>query len=373
MWRAYLRPATVNSHNHSSRVGRVFLFEVASLPIRTLALDVVRPIGRPQWAMAACLATMLGAILAASAAVGHARLGAEVALAFLLTAVPSLPQHLRAGLEVIAVRGVTVLCGTLVVMLTDGLPVVRGVAIVAAAMLGARVDWIGPTAGLAVILPSVAFDGATPTPEMVLFALWPYAAGPVAVAVAWLSWLAITRFRHGAENALGPVALKSPDSPHGHALRVGVALALALIVVHQLPASLPGTHWLITSVLLTIQPRPHQTTLRIAQRLSGNTLGAVIAAVVLGCQPPVPVVIAAVTLLFMLATALRGMNYTWWAVMGPPALLMVSEYPALFPWYEGGIRVAMNLAGSAIVAMIVFGSHSALRRYRNRENGLPNA
>ena len=46
--------------------------------------------------------------------------------------------------------------------------------------------------------------------------------------------------------------------------------------------------------------------------------------------------------------------------MGPPALLMVSEYPALFPWYEGGIRVAMNLLGSAIVISIVFGIPKAL-------------
>jgi hypothetical protein len=314
--------------------------------------------------MAACLATILGAILAGSAAVGHEKLGAEVALAFLLTAVPSLPQQLRAGLEVIAVRGVTVLCGTLVVMLTDGFPVLRGIAIVAAAMLGARVDWIGPTAGLAVILPTVHFDGAIPSPQMVLFALWPYAAGPLAVAVAWSSGLAITRAGKSGDDP--PRSIPPPDSPHGHALRVGVALTLALVLVHQLPASLPGTHWLITSVLLTIQPRPHQTRLRMAQRLSGNTLGAVIAAVVLGCQPPVPVVIVAVTVLYFLATALRGMNYTWWAVMGPPALLMVSEYPALFPWYEGAIRVGMNLAGSAIVALIVFGSLSLMQ---NRPKG----
>ena len=320
--------------------------------VRSLATYVVRPMGHPQWAMALFLATMLGAILTASAAIGHAKLGAAVALSFLLTAVPSLPQQLWAGLEVITVRGVTVLCGASVVMLTDGLPTVRAIAIVAAALLGAMVDRVGPTAGLAVILPTIHLP-AIVTPQSVLFALWPYAAGTLAVVIAWLGWSISNRIRQNDPRP-NPSRINPPDSPHGHAARVCLALIIALMVVHLLPADLPGTHWLITSVLLTIQPQPHQTRLRIAQRLSGNTIGAFIAAVALGATPSVHVVIAAVTILFLLATALRPVNYTWWAVMGPPALLMVSEYPALFPWYEGGIRVAMNLLGSAIVVCIVF-------------------
>ena len=59
--------------------------------------------------------------------------------------------------------------------------------------------------------------------------------------------------------------------------------------------------------------------------------------------------------LFLLAMALRPVNYTWWAVTGPPVLLVISEYPQLFPWYEGGVRLAMNLAGAC---------HRARRRVR---------
>ena len=59
--------------------------------------------------------------------------------------------------------------------------------------------------------------------------------------------------------------------------------------------------------------------------------------------------------LFTLAMALRPVNYTWWAVTGPPVLLVISEYPQLFPWYEGGVRLAMNLLGAAIVLAVVFG------------------
>lgn len=149
----------------------------------------------------------------------HAKLGAAVALSFLLTAVPSLPQQLWAGLEVITVRGVAVLCGASVVMLTDGLPTVRAIAVVAAALFGAMVDRIGPTAGLAVILPTIHVP-AVVTPQGVLFALWPYAAGTlaIAVAVAWLGWAGRSavestrpmRVRHRRESTCPTVPMVTP-------------------------------------------------------------------------------------------------------------------------------------------------------------------
>ena len=156
----------------------------------------------------------------------------------------------------------------------------------------------------------------------------------------------------------------------GHAIRVGLAVSAAVVIAGLLPDDLAGVHWLITSVLLTIQPRQTQTGMRIAQRLSGNTVGAVIAAVVLGAYPSAPVVIAVTMLLFLLAMALRPVNYTWWAVTGPPVLLVISEYPELFPWYEGGVRLAMNLAGACIVLVVVFVApwltHRSTRMSRNR-------
>jgi uncharacterized membrane protein YccC len=107
-------------------------------------------------------------------------------------------------------------------------------------------------------------------------------------------------------------------------------------------------------VLLTIQPGRAATGRRLAQRLSGNTVGAVLAAALLGTHPPLGVAVAATVALFTLAVALRPVNYTWWAITGPPVLLVVSEFPRWFPWYEGGVRLGMNLAGAAIVVMVVF-------------------
>jgi hypothetical protein len=269
-----------------------------------------------------------------------------------LTAVPSLPPHLRAAVVTVAVRGLTVVTAALVVV-TAGSPVAHGTTIVVAAVFGAMFERVGPTAGLAVVL--IAVDtGATAATS--LWALLPYAAGVLAVMTAWLAWWTCTRFfrRHSRGAEEPPPAV--PGVARGHAGRVGVAVGAAVLIAGMLPHDLVGGHWLITSVLLTIQPRQAQTGVRVAQRLSGNTVGAVIAAAVLGAQPPTPVVIAVTMVLFLLAMALRPVNYTWWAVTGPPVLLVISEYPGLFPWYEGGVRLAMNLAGACIVLAVVFGA-----------------
>jgi hypothetical protein len=67
--------------------------------------------------------------------------------------------------------------------------------------------------------------------------------------------------------------------------------------------------------------------------------------------------------------ALRPVNYTWWAVTGPPVLLVISEYPQLFPWYEGGVRLAMNFAGAAIVLLVVFAAPALGAIWSRRERG----
>jgi hypothetical protein len=231
--------------------------------------------------------------------------------------------------------------------------------IVAAAVFGALVERVGATAGLAVVLIAVDAGATVATSP---WASWPYAAGALAVMAAWLGWWACTQVFRYDDRVDGESPPAASSAMGGHAVRVGVAVGGAVVIAGLLPNDLVGGHWLITSVLLTIQPRRTQTCVRMAQRLWGNTVGAVIAAVVLGAQPPAQVVIAVTTILFFLAMALRPVNYTWWAVTGPPVLLVIGEYPGLFPWYEGGIRLAMNLAGALIVLVVVFGASWLVRR-----------
>jgi hypothetical protein len=329
--------------------------------------------------MAACLALALGAILAVAAALDRGETGSAVALGFVLTAVPSLPQAWRQAVAVMAIRSVAVVLGAGAAVLALDHPVAVGVATVTAAVVGAFARRVGPTAGLAVVLVAVDVahvGGAQRFPV----ALLSYAVGAALVVVAWAVWFACSRVGRSAENRrrrpvtfptqLRPPVAKQgrpvPKDAGGHAVRVGVAVAVAVWLAGLLPADLVGGHWLVTSVLLTVQPTAADTGMRLAQRLSGNAVGALIAAVLLGARPGFVVIAAATVVLFTLAMALRPVNYTWWAVTGPPVLLVISEYPALFPWYEGGVRLLMNLAGAAVVVAVVFGP-LVLGRFTSRD------
>jgi hypothetical protein len=318
--------------------------------------------------MAACLALALGAILAVAAALDRGETGSAVALGFVLTAVPSLPQAWRQAVAVMAIRSVAVLLGAGAAVLAVDHPVALGVATVTAAVVGALASRVGPTAGLAVVLVAVDVThvaGAQPFP---VAALLSYAAGAALVVVAWTVWFAGSRVGRPTQ-LRPPVTFPTQPVPRDagrHAVRVGIAVAVAVLFAGLLPDDLVGGHWLVTSVLLTVQPTAADTGMRLAQRLSGNAVGALIAAVLLGARPGFVVIAAATVVLFTLAMALRPVNYTWWAVTGPPVLLVISEYPALFPWYEGGVRLLMNLAGAAIVVAVVFGP-LMLGRFTSRD------
>ncbi len=315
-----------------------------------------RPVGRSRWGMAGWLALGLGASLAVTALRGNAEFGSAVALGIVLTAVPSLPVAVRPALVTIAVRGATVLAGALTVVLCAGHPLALAVATVVAAMAGAMIQRVGPTAGLAVILIGRAHrqrSGIGGHHVSVSARRGGRAAGVVGMV----------RLRRRDPHGEAPLPTESTVTGGGgadggvdyaHAARVGVAVGVAVALAALLPGDMVGGHWLVTSVLLTIQPGRYATGVRLVQRISGNTVGALIAAAVLGAHPAAPVVVTVTVVLFLLAMALRPVNYTWWAVTGPPVLLMISEYPQLFPWYEGGVRLAMNVAGAVIVLAVVF-------------------
>ncbi|BBX93424.1 FUSC family protein [Mycolicibacterium boenickei] len=308
--------------------------------------ELLRPVGGSRWGMAAALAVGLGVILCGTVLSGRAEWGSAIGLGFVLTAVPEIPTAWRPALHTMAVRAATVMAvGALVVGMHNA--VALAALTVAASIAGALVPGVGATAGLAVVLISIDLDRGAAGPT----ALCPYLVGIVIVFVGWMVWFAVSRLRHRGEDE--PTSASGPAGA-AHAVRVGVAVGLAVLLATLLPAGMVGGHWLVTSVLLTIQPTQSRTGQRLAQRLSGNAVGAVIAAALLGAHPPAPVMIGLTVLLFLLAMALRPVNYTWWAITGPPVLLVISEYPELFPWYEGAVRLAMNIAGAVIVLLVVF-------------------
>ncbi|MEW5810925.1 MAG: FUSC family protein [Actinomycetota bacterium] len=337
---------------------------------RSYVAEMFQPVGSSRWGMAVWLAAALGAVLAVSAATGHPERGSAVALGVVLTAVPFLPVSWREALRILVIRASAMTVGAVLAVATVGHPVAFGLAVVMCATGGALLARVGPTAGLAVVL--IAADrphAGGVTADVVL----PYLTGAAVVAVAWAAWFVCTdlaRIVRGRDRMRATGAARVTWRQRlPHAVRVAIAVLIAVSLAGLLPDELVGGHWLVTSVLLTVQPAAADTGMRLAQRLSGNTVGALVAAVVLGAHPSLSVIAVVAVVLFTLAMALRPVNYTWWAVTGPPVLLMVSEYPRLFPWYEGGVRLAMNVAGALIVIVVVFGL-PALRRNGSRLTGI---
>lgn len=293
--------------------------------------------------MAAVLAVALGAVFVVCDLLGHSPAGAAVALGFVLTAVPVIPESRSAAAEVLALRTAAVAAGTGVVLMCDGSVPALAVCTVAAAMLGAVLPKLGATAALTVVLVDLHMSRMAESGPLPAAALY-----LIGAAVVWLAVLA-------CRNAT-PAADARTRVRYGHVAAMGVAVALATALATMVPDGVVGAHWLITSVVLSIQADPSATGVRLAQRLSGNLVGAGLAAVILAAHPSTVVLVAAIVVLFLLAMALRPVNYTWWAITGPPVLLLISEYPAVFPWYEGGVRLLMNVVGALIVVAVVFGA-----------------
>ena len=84
--------------------------------------EVLRPVGPSRWGMAVWLAVGLGAILGVTAAAGRPALGSALGLSFVLTAVPSLPVAWRPALVTMGVRGVAILVGATLAVLTSEHP-----------------------------------------------------------------------------------------------------------------------------------------------------------------------------------------------------------------------------------------------------------
>ncbi|MGV9633061.1 FUSC family protein [Nocardia rhamnosiphila] len=316
--------------------------------------------------MASALACALGAVFVACSAVGRVEWGSAIALGFVLTAVPSLPDTPGQLLETVAFRAAAVLGGGLTALVGAAHTGLVACAAVIAAMMGAVVPRIGATAALAVVLIAV-HSGQDSIAAPISFVL-PYMIGAVVVLAASMTWFAIRRLvgrRPCRSVERLPRVPQWSLSTVAHTSRVGLAVTLAIACAALVPDDVVGGHWLVTCVVLTIQPDSTATGIRLVQRLSGNTISAILAAVILAGHPSVMVLVPATVLLFLLATALRPVNYIWWAATGPAVLLLISEYPEVFPWYEGAVRLVMNFAGATIVVLVVFGLPLTIRSIRS--------
>ncbi|WP_127126817.1 FUSC family protein [Georgenia sp. SYP-B2076] len=307
--------------------------------------SLTRPAGAPTWGLSAALAVAVGGALLVGARTGRADEAARVVLSMILVALPSIPEAPAAATRALLVRTSAVTASSLAVTALGGDQLAVAIAVVAAALLGFTVPSIGTTAALALLLLGLRTDmtsGSTSLP-----ALWEL-TGALVVALATFA----TRIRRSPAAAAPapPAGAPGPSWTARRVASVGVAVALALVS----PLGIYGGHWLVTAVLLSVRPTPSATRVRLAQRLLGNTVAALLVALLMAAVPgPAAMALVAAGLVF-LAFALRPLSYLWWAVTAPPVLLIAGDFPLTHDWYEGMVRVGLNVVGAVIVLIVCY-------------------
>ncbi|WP_327122736.1 FUSC family protein [Streptomyces sp. NBC_01727] len=107
-------------------------------------------------------------------------------------------------------------------------------------------------------------------------------------------------------------------------------------------------HWLVTGILLSLRPTPEATQAKARQRIVGNTLGGIAAALVLLTHPGPWAVTATVAATSTLAYALRPANYLYWCLAFPLLLLLLTDFDRPTPWYTAAVRAGLVLVGAVV-------------------------
>lgn len=295
----------------------------------------------------------LAGVLVAGVQTGLVDLAARFGLGVILVALPSLPTTAGDAWRTLGARTLAVLAGAAFVALVDGRPGPVVVGVLLAAAIGAFLPPVRVCAALAVLLCGVRAQVDAPA----ALPLVGEGAGALTVCLVGLLGVLVGRTRGRSPRGPAPTrqALRSrlaEDAEHGLRMVLGLVAAFAVAAVSGL--GLAGGHWLVTAVLLSLQRTGTATRLRVAQRLLGNTAGALLVALIMatGASGTVLGLVAATG--FCAAFALRPINYLWWAVAAPPVLLIIGDFPQVHSWYEGVVRVGLGAVG-ALIVWAVFG------------------
>ncbi|MGO1973944.1 MAG: FUSC family protein [Propionibacteriaceae bacterium] len=313
---------------------------------------LVRPTGGSSWVPGLLLGGALAGVLVTGVQTGLVDLAARSGLGVILVALPSLPATAGEVWRTLGARTLAVLVGAAFVVPAGGRPGLVVVGVLLAAAVGAFLPRVRVCAALAVLLCGVRAQADAPD------ALPLVGEGAGALAVCLVGFLGALLARPNGPPPRGPTPAPSPprsrlaeDAEHGLRMVLGLVTAFAVVAVSGL--GLAGGHWLVTAVLLSLQRTGTATRLRVAQRLVGNTAGALLVALIMatGASGTVLGLVAAGG--FCVAFALRPINYLWWAVAAPPVLLIIGDFPQAHSWYEGAVRVGLGVVG-ALIVWIVF-------------------
>lgn len=292
----------------------------------------------------ALLGLAVGGALLIGLGTGHTAPAGRAAAAMILVALPSIPAEPAAAARTLAARTAAVVAGALAALLVDGQETAVAIGIVLAAALGFLVPILGSTPALAILLAGLRLQ--VDPQALALPGMWEL-VGALVVATVTLA------------ARLVPAAAAAPAEPAPPPGRLWTArrvasVAAAVLLALATPLGVYGGHWLITAVLLSVRPTPSATRARLSQRLLGNTVAALLVAVLMATGVGAPALALVVAALTALAFALRPVSYLWWAVAAPPVLLVVGDFPTAHDWYEGMVRVALNVVGALIVLTICY-------------------
>lgn len=293
-------------------------------------------------AMSVLLGLAVGSALLLGLHSGHTDRAGRAAMAMILVALPSIPGPPRRAARTLITRSATVVVAALAVAAVGGNEVVVAVGIVLAAALGFTVPRVGTTAALALLMSGLRMQ-TVPT-ALEAPGLWEL-IGALVVGAATV----LTRLGQGAVHEED---LAERARERSWTVRRTGSVAAAVLLALVTPLGVYGGHWLVTAVLLSVRPTPSATRVRLAQRLLGNTVAALLVAVLMASGAGPTALAYVVAALTGLSFALRPVSYLWWAVAAPPVLLILGDYPTAHDWYEGMVRVALNVIGAIIVLIV---------------------
>ncbi|MFI1865312.1 FUSC family protein [Streptomyces jumonjinensis] len=272
-------------------------------------------------------------------ATGYPGAGAALTLPALLVVMP-LPTEADLGERVrrLGARTAAITLAGLYTFLVGGSVWALVPAIAVASAAGALLPRVGNTAGLAMVLV-----GITGPVEGLGIPALPQLAGSLWGAVLLLP-------RSGPKTRL-PLPYRKPDRTRQdwlHAARLALLLGVTSAIMAALHRLSGEAHWLLTGILLSLRPTPEATQTKARQRIIGNTLGGIAAALVLLTHPGPWAVTAVVAAAGTLAYALRPANYLYWCLAFPLLLLLLTDFGRPTPWYAAAVRAGLVLAGALI-------------------------
>ncbi|MFI9596063.1 FUSC family protein [Nonomuraea sp. NPDC052265] len=296
------------------------------------AWELLRPEGEPDVPAGLVAGVSIMLPLLAGTALGQTAYGAAMSLATTLMLYPA-PFRL---LPLMLVRTAAVTCAGVFAWLSTGHPWLLAAGVTAAAVAGALWPLLGTTGALAALL--IAIMGTPATTGRALIAL------PGTVQLAGAVWGAAVVLVLGRLSATGLPPEPFPRRRR-HAARLGVLVGASMSLMAVLGLHVAEGHWLVTSILNTLQPTTEATGTRYAKRLLGNVLGSGITALILLGHPSAVVTALCVGGAGVLAHTYRAANYTYWSIWMPMMLLLLSDFSRPEPWDASLIKMAMNVVG----------------------------